>query len=193
MLIFDVKLINNMGQNSTKKHVFLTGYMGSGKSTIGLLLSKQLSVSFIDLDAEIEKIEEMSIPEIFNKKGEDYFRIIESNMLNEIFRKPDDAVIALGGGSISNQNNLNNVLNDGILIYLEASTSILINRIKNEVNKRPLLAQYNTDHALLNYIESHLNSRLKNYQRSNYTINTDERKFDEIISEITEFLNSNVN
>jgi len=193
MLIFEVKLINNMGRKPIKKHVFLTGYMGSGKTTIGLLLSKHLSLPFIDLDNEIEEDEKMPISEIFKKKGEDYFRNKESNMLKKIIKNNDAAVIALGGGSISNSNNLNAIKIDGLLIYLEASASTIVNRIKNEASKRPLLTQFSTDDALLNFIEPHINSRLKNYQKADIAIKTDEKNWGEIISEITEIIGSNIN
>ena len=132
MLIFDVKLTNKMGRKSTKKHVFLTGYMGSGKSTIGLMLSKQLSMRFIDLDTEIEESEKMLVSEVFEIKGENYFRTKESNLLKEIIQNPDSAIIALGGGCVSDQNNLNLILNDGLLIYLKTSVSTIVKRIKND-------------------------------------------------------------
>ena len=178
-----------MGRRSSKKHVFLTGYMGSGKSTIGSMLSNQLSMRFIDLDKEIEEDEKMPVSEIFKEKGEDYFRIKESNMLKMIIQKPDAAVIALGGGCISDPDNLNAIKNNGLLIYLEASALTIVKRIKNEVAERPLIAQYNSDDALLNFIESHLNSRLKNYQKADFTIDTNGKSREQIISELTAIIN----
>ena len=189
MLIFEVKLINNMGRRSSKKHVFLTGYMGSGKSTIGSMLSDQMSMRFIDLDKEIEEDEKVPVSEIFKKKGEDYFRIKESNMLKMIIQKPDAAVIALGGGCISDPDNLNAIKNNGLLIYLEASALTIVKRIKNETIERPLLTQYNTEDALLNFIESHLNSRLKSYQKADYTIDTNGKSREQIIAELTAIIN----
>jgi len=182
-----------MGRKSIKKHVFLTGYMGSGKTTIGLLLSKHLSLPFIDLDNEVEEDEKMAISEIFKKKGEDYFRNKESNMLKKIIKNNDAAVIALGGGSISDSNNLNAVKIDGLLIYLETSASTIVERIKNEAAERPLLAQYTTDDAFLNFIEHHLNSRLINYQKADITIDTNGKNRDQILSELIAIVNSNTN
>jgi shikimate kinase len=193
MLIFEVKLINNMGQKPTKKLVFLTGYMGSGKSTIGLALSKQLSVLFIDLDIEIEGIEKMSISEIFEKKGENYFRAKESNLIKNVIQHSNAAVIALGGGSISDTENLNMILKDGLLIYLEASVSTIVKRLKEEAAKRPLIAQFKSDVSLKDFIQSHLSSRLKNYREADYTINTDIKNRDQIISELIAVINSNKN
>ena len=193
MLIFDVKLTNKMGRKSTKKHVFLTGYMGSGKSTIGLMLSEQLSMRFIDLDTEIEKSEKISVSEVFEKKGENYFRIKESNMLKEIIQYPDSTIIALGGGCVSNQDNLNLILNDGLLIYLEASVSTIVERIKNDADKRPLLAQYKPDENLINFIQSHLTGRLKYYQKADFTIDTNGKNKNQILSELIAIVNSNTN
>ena len=192
MLIFDVKLTNKMGRKSTKKHVFLTGYMGSGKSTIGLMLSKQLSMHFIDLDNEIEEDEKMLISEIFKKDGEEYFRARESNMLKKIIQKSDDTVIALGGGSISDPNNLNDVINNGLLIYLEASASTIVKRIKNEATERPLISRFKSDDTLLNFIESHLNSRLKDYQKADFTVDTTGKNIDQILLELITIINSNI-
>ena len=192
MLIFEVKLTNKMGRKSTKKHVFLTGYMGSGKSTIGLMLSKQLSMRFIDLDTEIEESEKMLVSEVFEIKGENYFRTKESNLLKEIIQNPDSAIIALGGGCVSDQNNLNLILNDGLLIYLKTSVSSIVKRIKNDADKRPLLAKYKTDKDLINFIQSHLTGRLKNYKKADFTIDTNEKNRDQIILELIAILNSNI-
>lgn len=173
-----------MGQKPTKKLVFLTGYMGSGKSTIGSELSRQLFVPFIDLDIEIEELEKMSISEIFEKKGENFFRVKESKMIKSIIQQTNDAVIALGGGSISDAENLNAILKDGLLIYLEASVSTISKRLKEEAAKRPLIAQFKSDIMFKDFIQSHLTSRIKDYQRANYTINTDSKSRDQIISEL---------
>jgi len=176
---------------SGNKHLFLTGYMGSGKSSVGLLLSKQLSKHFIDLDARIEESEKMSVAKIFKEKGEKYFRNKESCILREIIRNPNLTVIALGGGTISDSSNLKASLDNGLLIYLEASASTIVKRIKKETVERPLLAQFKTDTDLLNFIETHLNSRLVNYRKADFTIDTNEKKRDQIIAEITAIINLN--
>ena len=86
--------------------IVLIGYMASGKSTIGKILAKELNLSFIDLDHYISDREQMSIPEIFNQKGEIYFRKIETKCLLEVLEKEQEFILSLGGGTPCYGNNM---------------------------------------------------------------------------------------
>ena len=80
----------------------------------------------------------------------------------------------------------------GLLIYLKTSVSTIVKRIKNDADKRPLLAKYKTDKDLINFIQSHLTGRLKNYKKAYFTIDTNEKNRDQIILELIAILNSNI-
>ena len=126
--------------------VYLIGMMGSGKSSVGKLLANKLQFSNIDIDKEIEKDEKLSIKEIFEKKGENYFREIESKYL---LRKRKFSVVSCGGGIILNKKNREFLKTSGYTIYLKSSISTLEKRLLNE-NGRPLLSNDNLKETLIN-------------------------------------------
>ena len=122
--------------NKDKNCICLIGMPGSGKSTIGKLLSEKLKYSFFDTDQEIEKIEKNKIKNIFSIKGEDYFRSVETQVFNELVERKK-IVISTGGGLI-----LNNLekLKLSFNIYLYCNIDVLIQRASRN-NLRPLLSQ----------------------------------------------------
>ena len=125
---------------------YLIGMMGSGKSSVGKLLANKLQFSNIDIDKEIEKDEKLSIKEIFEKKGENYFREIESKYL---LRKRKLAVVSCGGGIILYKKNREFLKTSGYTIYLKSSIPTLEKRLLNE-NGRPLLSNDNLKETLIN-------------------------------------------
>ena len=138
--------------------IVLLGYMASGKSTVGKQLSKKLSVQFLDLDDYISEKEQMSITEIFDKKGEVYFRLIENKYLKAVLEKEEDFILSLGGGTPCYANNLEEI-NKGntVSIYLQGSTQTMINRLINKKSKRPLIASLSDDKI------GELRDRISNY------------------------------
>ena len=118
-------------------NIYLIGMMGSGKTTIGKILSKKLKMNFIDIDHKIEKIMSMEISEIFDEFGQKRFRDMESSFLIEK-SKEKGIIFSTGGGIILKESNRECLLNNGITILLETSIDELINRIKNTYD-RPLL------------------------------------------------------
>jgi shikimate kinase len=117
--------------------IFLTGFMGSGKSTVGQALADLLGRPFIDLDARIEAMTNRSIPDIIANDGEERFRQIESKTLRET-AKMSNAIIALGGGAITCEENRRLILDEGISVWLDAPFELCWQRIQQDENVRPL-------------------------------------------------------
>ena len=160
---------------------YLIGMMGSGKSSVGKLLANKLQFSNIDIDKEIEKDEKLSIKEIFEKKGENYFRQIESKYL---LRKRKSAVVSCGGGIILNKKNREFLKTSRYTIYLKSSIPTLEKRLLNE-NGRPLLSNDNLKETLIN-----IYSKRKTLYTSaaNTTIITDRKSVKEVCELIIEKL-----
>ena len=152
---------------------YLIGMMGSGKSSVGKLLANKLQFSNIDIDKEIEKDEKLSIKEIFEKKGENYFREIESKYL---LRKRNSAVVSCGGGIVLNKKNREFLRTSGYTIYLKSSIPTLEKRLLNK-SSRPLLSNDNLKETLIN-----IYSKRKTLYTSaaNTTIITDRRSVKEV-------------
>ena len=153
--------------------LYLIGMMGSGKSSVGKLLANKLQFSIIDIDKEIEKNEKLSIKEIFEEKGENYFGEIESKYL---LRERNSAVVSCGGGIILNKKNREFLKTSGYTIYLKSSIPTLEKRLLNE-NGRPLLSNDNLKETLIN-----IYSKRKTLYTSsaNTTIITDRRSVKEV-------------
>jgi shikimate kinase/shikimate kinase/3-dehydroquinate synthase len=153
--------------------------MGSGKSSIGLLIAKKLKVNFIDVDKEIEKELGISIKKIFETKGENYFRKIEKKITLEKL-KSNSSVIALGGGAFTNREIRKNVLKDHLSFWLNWNDEILLNRIKNS-KKRPL-AFNSSDNELIDLIKKRSNV----YSKALYEIKCDNLSKNQIVKRILE-------
>ncbi len=113
--------------------IFLCGFMGCGKSTVGKILSKKTGRNFIDLDTYIEEQEKLDIPKIFEQKGEEYFRKIESEALANF--GGTCGVIATGGGALLTKENGNIAKNAGVVIFIDTPFSICYDRIKGDKNR----------------------------------------------------------
>ncbi|HIE73408.1 MAG TPA: shikimate kinase [Flavobacteriales bacterium] len=148
--------------------IFLIGFMGCGKSTIGKKLAKTLSCKFIDLDKYIERKTGESIQQIFKEKGEKYFRVLETESLMEIC-KSDNLVIATGGGTPCFFYNMQRILDKGICIYLKMEANNLAKRLSKEKSKRPLIENL-TEKYLVNFIRKKLVEREVFYNKANHII-----------------------
>ena len=159
------------------KNLVLVGMMGSGKSSIGKILSKKLEFEFIDTDNKIEELEKKTISEIFKLNGEKYFRNIEE-IISLKFLKLNNKVIALGGGGYINSNIRKYVQKKCISVWLDWKNETLINRIKNS-KKRPLAIKL--DNLKL---KSLIIKRSAMYNLSDYRINCDKLNKKEIVEKI---------
>ncbi|MBI5661490.1 MULTISPECIES: shikimate kinase [Ignavibacterium] len=159
-----------------KNLIYLTGFMASGKSTIGPILANTIGWEFLDLDRVIEEKLGKKIVDIFKVEGEDFFRIFESDTLNEL-SKLTKYVISLGGGTIENEKNLNQIKKTGILIYLETSPEAAYRRLRFKTDRPALLFEnYNpTKQEFINRINSILSRRVKYYNQADIKINTDNK------------------
>ena len=119
--------------------VFLVGFMGSGKTTTGAKLARRLHYNFIDLDQLIEQKNNKSIPLIFKEEGEDFFRQTEKEVLNDAFSL-NNTVISCGGGTPCFFDNLEQMKNTGLTVYLKLSPTSLFHRLAPGKSKRPLIA-----------------------------------------------------
>jgi len=120
--------------------VFLIGFMGSGKTTLGRSLAKQLGWHFIDLDKKVEQSSGNTIPELFAQFGEERFRMIEQEVLYDTVKQMQNCIIACGGGTPCYKENLTFMKENGFVIYLEVSPEILCERLlRAPEGKRPLL------------------------------------------------------
>ena len=168
---------------SSKNIVFL-GMMGSGKTSIGFLISKKLKLDFFDIDNYIENNLGMKISKIFKNKGEKFFREYEEKITLNILKKKK-IVIALGGGAFLNKNIRNEVLNNHFSFWLKLNSDILVKRIKNSA-KRPLA--YNiSDIDLKNMIKE----RSKIYSKALYKINCNNLNKTEIMNKIINIYETN--
>ena len=159
--------------------IFLIGFMGSGKSTLGKKIASKTKFTFLDTDHEIEKNENNSVSTIFLEKGEIYFRNCEKNLI-ESFSFPSNTIVALGGG-LPCFSNLMDVLNSkGITIYLKRPPKELVARLMQGTSKRPLLQDKNEE-ELLEYIENTLMEREVFYMQSKIILDRDQQNSQTII------------
>lgn len=159
---------------------FLIGYMGSGKTTYGRLIAKELKVSFVDLDSVIERKYSMSIPLLFEKMGEDTFRKIERDALHEVALLKD-TLIATGGGTPCFFDNMEYMNKMGDTIYLRTSVKELCDRLRMSRTKRPLLSQ-KTDEELESHISKMLEMRELYYMKAKFILDTDDLNPNNLLS-----------
>lgn len=164
--------------------IVLLGYMASGKSAVGRLLSEKLNLNFIDLDAYIEAQEGKSIATIFSEKGEIYFRQKESFYLAQLLEENNDFVLSLGGGTPCYGKNIALILKYSTSVYLKSSIKTIIDRVKLEKEHRPLIANI-ADENLQEFIAKHLFERAPYYEQAHQKVITDQLTINEVVEAIS--------
>ena len=167
--------------------ISLLGYMGSGKSHISKILSKKLDFHLIDLDQKISEQEGCSIAEIFENKGELYFRKLEKRILEEILTTEENIILGVGGGTPVYYQNMDTLNANSTTIFLRASVGTLVERIKKQQQKRPLVAHI-SEEDLPEFIAKHLFERNSFYNQAKYIVDTNEKTPDNIMKEILSIL-----
>ena len=169
-------------------NIYLMGYMGSGKSTVGGLLASQMGCHFIDLDTYIETGENATITEIFDTKGEIYFRKKESYYLKTLIGETvtEPKVVALGGGTPCYGNNLQLLQEAKVMtVYLNWNVQVLSKRLWEARAQRPLVAHQQNYEQLEEYVRKHLFERGFYYNQATHIINADGLETETIAQRIT--------
>ncbi len=178
-----------------KKLVYLTGFMASGKSTIGPILANTLGWNFLDLDKLIEDENGKSIRKIFEEKGEAYFRELETQTLYNI-SKLENYIVSLGGGTIVSDINLEILKSTGYLIYLETSPEEAYKRLRFKRDRPALLfvgEDEPTKDEFMKKIKSLLDKRLEYYNQADFKINTDNNFVGKTIDKLVSIINKELN
>ena len=170
--------INNITNLLRGRSIFLIGMMACGKSKTGPKLAQLLKYKFIDLDSVIAKVAKKSISKIFEEDGENKFRLYESQCLQEIIKFPS-LVVSTGGGVIIKKENWG-ILRQGIVIWIDLETKFAIERLKSEINKRPLLEGKDIEQ---NYVDI-FKSRESLYEKADIRIKVQNEKVEQVAEKI---------
>lgn len=160
--------------------IFLIGFMGSGKTHWGRLLSKKLGLSFFDLDTVIVEQEKKPVADIFSEKGEEYFRYRETQALERIVEAENGFILSCGGGTPCFFNNIEYMKKSGKVIWLNTSIEVLQQRLVKERRSRPLIRAVE-EADLTRYIVKKLSERRMYYQQADVTVNEESVTLDELI------------
>lgn len=176
-------------KKAVEMKIFLVGYMGCGKTTMGERLSAALGLEFIDLDDYIVDVEGRSIPQIFEAEGEAGYRGIERRCLTEIVNYEDEVVVATGGGTPCFYDNMAVMNANGLTIYLEMNVSSLRFRLEHSKSERPLIVDLMED-ELEDFIRTHLEERKHFYGEAKLTLpglGFSDKKLESLVSSIVNY------
>jgi shikimate kinase len=165
-------------KSSKPKNIFLVGFMGAGKTTVGRILARRLGWRYCDADKVIETVAGKSVTDIFSGRGEEYFRQLESETLRDLAGK-ERQVIATGGGAVMREENMRAMKGGGVTVYLKAPMSVIWERIKHS-KTRPLLNVENPFEAAGEL----LNKRIPFYEAADVTVDTESLTPEEAAGEI---------
>lgn len=165
--------------------IFLVGYMGSGKSTIGKILAENKNLPFIDIDQYIENQFGITVKKIFETKGELYFRKLERSVLLELLQKQPPSIIALGGGTPCYFDNMEKIISSPHeVVYLNVSIPVLAERLKKEKKQRPLIAHLENDDQLTEFVGKHLFERNSFYRKAKLIIDVNQMTSEQLVGAI---------
>lgn len=173
------------------KRIFLIGYMGSGKTTLGKAFARAMGLSFIDLDWHIEERFCKSVSQLFAERGEDGFRLLEQRMLHEI-AEFENVVISAGGGTPCFYDNMDYMNAHGETVFLDVSTEVLFRRLKVAKQQRPLLAN-KSDDEMRTFIGQALAQRMPFYSQAKHVFRADELEDKNQIAASVEKLSKQLN
>ncbi|MDP2888370.1 MAG: shikimate kinase [Bacteroidota bacterium] len=163
--------------------IYLIGYMGCGKTTLGRKLAATLNLTFIDLDTFLEEKYFRTIPQIFKEEGEAEFRRKEQNVLHEVSTF-DDVIVATGGGAPCFFDNMDVMNNTGFCIFLDVDTDSLVSRLIHAKTERPIIKGKSPD-ELHHFIDEMMLKRRPFYEKARYILKGSEIKPDQVIELLT--------
>lgn len=173
-----------------RERIYLTGFMGSGKSTVGPILANAIGYEFADVDRAIERATGKSVNEIFRASGEEYFREVERRVVAELSGKPR-YVVALGGGTLMDEENFRRITSSGIIVYLRSTPEHIFQRVRRR-GDRPQLHDPEgnrlPDAGLRERIDDLYRLREPVYARADLIIHTGERRVGLTVDEIVRAL-----
>ena len=177
-----------------KKIYYLTGFMTAGKSTIGPILANTLGWEFYDLDKEVEKKEGTKITELFNRRGEEYFRKSETEILRKLSGR-NEVIISLGGGAIASDENFRIIKSSGKIIYLKSSPEIVYKRLRFKRDRPAFIFEGDelpSKEEFLRRINELLEARKKYYEQCDFIVDTDTQKVGKTVDIIAKFINKDL-
>ncbi len=163
-----------------EKLIFLIGFMGVGKSTVGKRLARKMGRSFLDTDQLIEEQFNCTISSFFEQYGEIHFRQVENQILKQLIAQEDHALVAVGGGLPCYHDNMQLMNEYGVTIYLYRPAKELFQRLRQNKEKRPLIVQ-KSDEELLKFIEQKLSEREQFYKKATIIANRHQQQTDDLI------------
>jgi len=167
--------------------ISLLGYMGSGKSHISKNLSQKINFTLIDLDQKISEHHQQTIPEIFQNRGEIFFRKEEKRVLEEILNSRENIILSLGGGTPVYYNNMEIINEKSKSVFLRGSVKTLTERVLLQKHTRPLISKLE-DSDVPEFIAKHLFERNPYYSQAHFTVDTDSKNANIISDEIIKLL-----
>lgn len=168
--------------------------MAAGKSTIGPILANTLGWDFFDLDKEVEKYAGMKIIELFERKGEEYFRKIETELLKKLSEN-DKSIISLGGGAIASDMNFGIIKSSGKIIYLKSSPEMAYKRLRFKKDRPAFIFDGVEDPSKEQFIEriiQLLDSRKKYYEQCDFVVDTDNQTVGKTVDIIANYINKDL-
>ncbi len=166
--------------------IFIIGYMGAGKSTVGKRLANKLSIPFVDLDDAFEAKYRYSIPRFFEHFGEERFREFENQCLKEIILEHDTAVISTGGGTACSDRNMLLMNSEGTTVYIKMTPKSLAHRLIHARRLRPVVRDIQNE-DMLAFVEDQLSEREPFYTKASVTIKGEDLDLEELVEIIESF------
>ena len=163
--------------------IFIIGYMGAGKSTVGKRLASKLDIPFVDLDDAFEARYRYSIPRFFEHFGEERFREFENQCLREIISNHEQAVISTGGGTACNEENISLMNQKGLTVYIKMHPSSLAHRLNRARRLRPVIRDIQNE-DMLGFVEEQLLEREVFYNKAHITIKGESLDFNGLVQAI---------
>ncbi len=163
--------------------IFLIGFMGCGKTHWGKLLSQKMQAPFFDLDEKLVEQDGREINEIFSASGEEYFRMLEKDVLHILSESHETFIMACGGGTPCFFNNIDYMKKHGTTVWINCSTECLHKRLLKEKENRPLIRAV-PDSELRSHIVKKLSDRKIFYQQADVIINEDDLTLEKLIEKI---------